>query len=88
VLAKARQRAIADDRAAKIVTEAEAIQHDLDVLNKGNDVHNMHFARKLIEEITDRLKGLCKELKLEEPNISLPPPLKDAPTSPTQASAK
>jgi hypothetical protein len=33
----------------------------------------MHFAVKLVRKTQQRLVELCRELKLPEPNVTLPP---------------
>ena len=50
------------------------MQHDLDFLRAGNDVHNMHYAAKLNAALVDRVSALCRELKIAAPKVSLPPP--------------
>ena len=57
------------------------LQHDLDFLRTANDVHNMHYAAKLIQALVDRLSALCRELKVAEPKVTLPPPMQPAPKS-------
>jgi hypothetical protein len=69
------------ERAEKLSVEAGNIRHDLDLLTIGNEVHNMHNATRIVEELLDRLKALCREWKIEEPKVTLPPPLKQALTS-------
>jgi predicted CXXCH cytochrome family protein len=69
------------DRAQKLALEAGNMRHDLDLLITGNDVHNMHMAAELVRKTLDRLTVLCRELKIAEPKVSLPPPIKEAPTS-------
>jgi nitrate/TMAO reductase-like tetraheme cytochrome c subunit len=60
-------------RPAAIEAELGKIQHDLDFLRAGNDVHNMHYAAKLNHELTDHISTLCRELNLPEPKVALPP---------------
>ncbi len=61
------------DRAEKIATEAASLRHDMEMLRRGNDVHNMHFAANLVRQTLDRLTALCRELKIEPPKVELPP---------------
>ena len=42
------------DRPAKLVAEIGNLRHDLDLLTKGNDIHNMHYATKVVREVTQR----------------------------------
>jgi hypothetical protein len=60
-------------RSDAIAAEAGNLRHDLKMLQWGNDVHNMHFAAKLVKQALDRVADLCKELKLQPPNAPLPP---------------
>jgi nitrate/TMAO reductase-like tetraheme cytochrome c subunit len=69
------------DHSAALNTEIGNLHHDLDLLVKGNDIHNMHYATKVVGEITARLTVLCGQLKIEAPKISLPPPVQEKPTS-------
>jgi hypothetical protein len=49
------------------------VEHDLDFLRTGNDVHNMHYATTLNHAVADRISALCRELGLAEPKVDLPP---------------
>ena len=60
---------------ARLAVELAAIEHDIELLRTGNDVHNMHYATKLNEAMVDRLCAFCRELKVPEPEVVLPPPL-------------
>jgi hypothetical protein len=69
------------DHPAELVAEIGRIRHDLDLLTTGNDIHNMHYATKVIRTIGERLAAVCRQLKVEEPKVSLPPPIEEKPTS-------
>ena len=69
------------DRPAKLIEEIGKLRHDLDLLTKGNDIHNMHYATKVVREVTQRLAEVCRQLKVEEPKVSLPAPVQQKPTS-------
>lgn len=60
------------DRTDKIKAELADIQHDLDFLRTANDIHNMHYAAKLNQALVDHVSTLCRELKVEEPKVTLP----------------
>ena len=62
-------------------TEIGDLRHDLDLLTRGNDIHNMHYATKVVREVTERLAAVCRQLKVEEPKVSLPAPVQEKPTS-------
>ncbi|MGA2064547.1 MAG: cytochrome c3 family protein [Thermoguttaceae bacterium] len=64
---------LAAGRAAALRTELENVEHDLDFLRTGNDVHNMHYATTLNHAVADRISALCRELGLAEPKVDLPP---------------
>ena len=69
------------DHPAKLITEVADLRHDLDLLIRGNDIHNMHYATKVMREITQRLAAVCRQLKVEEPKVKLPEPPQEKPTS-------
>jgi nitrate/TMAO reductase-like tetraheme cytochrome c subunit len=69
------------DHSDKLVAEVNNLRHDLDLLAKGNDIHNMHYATKVVGEVTQRLAAVCRQLKVDVPNIKLPPSLEEKPTS-------
>lgn len=64
------------DRVKAATTEVNEIQHDLDFLRAGNDIHNIHFASKLEELLLERVSSLCRELGIDAPTVTLPPPQK------------
>jgi hypothetical protein len=61
------------DRSDAITAQLDDLRHDVDFLQTANDIHNIHYARALIQAIIERLSALCSELEIEEPNIVLPP---------------
>ncbi|MGA2616549.1 MAG: cytochrome c3 family protein [Thermoguttaceae bacterium] len=63
-------------RVAKIAAELADVQQDLDFVRTANDVHNMHYATQLDQALVERLSALCRELKIAEPQVTLPPPMK------------
>jgi len=60
------------DKSAQLTKELEEVQHDLDFLRVGNGIHNIHYANTLVRALVDRLGSLCRELKIDEPNVPLP----------------
>jgi predicted CXXCH cytochrome family protein len=81
VEAAAKTAGLPAETADKLAVETANMRHDVELLITGNDVHNMHMAAELVRKTVDRLTVLCRELKIEEPKVSLPPALKEAPTS-------
>jgi nitrate/TMAO reductase-like tetraheme cytochrome c subunit len=69
------------DHPAGLVTEIADVRHDLDLLTRGNDIHNMHYATKVVREVKERLDAVCRELKVEGPKVSLPGPVEEKPAS-------
>ena len=63
------------DRQKVVVARLEEVQHDLDFLRVANDIHNLHYASKLFQLLVDRVADLCREIKVAEPKVKLPPPL-------------
>jgi len=55
------------------------LENDLHFLRVGNSIHNMHYAGSLIQALVEKLNAVCKDLGIEEPEITLPekldPPL-------------
>ncbi len=70
--AAAKKGGLPAGRADKIAAEAVNMRHDMEMLGRGNDVHNMHFAANLVRQALDRLTILCRELKIEPPKVELP----------------
>ena len=64
---------LAEKRAGAVAAELEGVQHDLDFLFAGSDVHNMHYAAKLHAALVDRVSALCRELNSRRPE-GLPSP--------------
>ncbi|MCY2996363.1 MAG: NapC/NirT family cytochrome c [Planctomycetota bacterium] len=76
------------DRSAAITAELENLQHDLVFLRVGNDIHNIHYASQLIHALVERITVLCRELKIEEPNVVLPEMTKGGQLLPTESESK
>ena len=62
-----------EDRKTAIAKELDRIQADLEFVRRGNDIHNIHFAVKLMHILSDRVNSVYRELKLPEPKTTLPP---------------
>ena len=67
---------LAPDRSAALAAELDSLQHDLDFLRAGNDIHNTHYASSLTRALLERVSALCRVLKTAEPTATLPPPIK------------
>ncbi len=39
----------------------------------GNDIHNIHYAAKLTRVLVEQVSAVCRELKVPEPKVVLPP---------------
>ena len=61
-----------DDRTATLTKDLDRIQSDLEFLEKGNDIHNIHYASKLEHALLKQLAGVCREVKAPEPKVALP----------------
>ena len=48
------------------------LNDDLQFIRVGNSIHNMHYANSLIRAVVDKLRAICRELKIAEPTINLP----------------
>lgn len=63
---------LAADRLAAIRVQLNDLEVDLGFLRIGNDIHNIHYASTLTRALVDQLSALCRELKIDEPEIVLP----------------
>jgi hypothetical protein len=75
-------------QATSLADRLETIQHDLAFLRSANGIHNVHYATTLTSTALERLTAMCRELKLPEPKVELPPfmaPAKAAPGKPSSA---
>ncbi len=63
------------ERRKAAAAELDNARHDLDFMRAANDIHNLHYASKLFTVLVDRVAGLCREVKVAEPKIDIPPPL-------------
>lgn len=76
-------------RAAAVATQLENLQHDVTFLRAGNGVHNIHYADTLTRALVEQLSALCRELQLDEPQITLPETTKhDAEKPPADSAEK
>jgi hypothetical protein len=73
VEAASKKAGLPAEKSEKISADAVNLRHDLELLGRGNDVHNMHFAFNLVRQAVDRLTALCREVKIEPPKVELPP---------------
>jgi hypothetical protein len=70
------------DQSAGLAKRLETVQHDLAFLRTANGIHNVHYATSLTSAAVERLTAICRELKVPEPKVDLPPltaPAKAAP---------
>ncbi|MDH3718383.1 MAG: NapC/NirT family cytochrome c [Planctomycetota bacterium] len=59
-------------RLKEITAQLRDLEHDLNFLRVGNGVHNIHYADALTRSLIEELVAVCRELKIEEPEIVLP----------------
>ena len=59
-------------RTAAIGKDLDGLQADLQFLRKANDIHNIHYASKLVRTLVKRVSACCGELKVPEPKVTLP----------------
>jgi nitrate/TMAO reductase-like tetraheme cytochrome c subunit len=50
----------------------ERLEHDLEFLNVGNGIHNIHYASTLTRVLMDDTRQLCRQLNVAEPMAELP----------------
>jgi predicted CXXCH cytochrome family protein len=60
------------DRFDSMAAELDDLQADLNFVRVGNGVHNIHYASMLTRSLLDQLSALCGELKIPEPDVTLP----------------
>ena len=64
---------LADARKAEIAKDLGRLQSDAEFLRKANDIHNIHYASKLEQVLLGQVSKICRELKVAEPKVQLPP---------------
>jgi nitrate/TMAO reductase-like tetraheme cytochrome c subunit len=64
---------LSEDRAAAVAKDCDRLRSDLRFLSKGNDIHNIHFAAKLMRAVLEQVAKVCREVKTPEPHVMLPP---------------
>lgn len=69
---KTLQTAKPDKAQSAAAKELDDIENDWNFLRVGNDIHNIHYASTLTHALVDRLAAICRELKIEEPKVTLP----------------
>ena len=70
-LAKAK---LAEKEAAPLKARLADLQHDLNFLRVGNDIHNTHYAATLNRTLVEQLSELARNLNVPPPSVPLPPP--------------
>ncbi len=61
---------------AQLTKQLGDLDDDLHFLQVGNGIHNMHYADSLFQALVDKLRAICRELKIPEPAIEMPQKLK------------
>ena len=61
-----------ETRTAQVAQRLRDLEDDLQFIRVGNSIHNMHYADSLIRALVDKLRAICRELKMTEPTINLP----------------
>ncbi len=57
---------------SELLSQLEEIQSDLEFLRVGNGIHNIHYANTVTRALVEKLGALCRKLKIEEPQVTLP----------------
>jgi nitrate/TMAO reductase-like tetraheme cytochrome c subunit len=60
------------DQGLRLGEQLTEIQHDVDFLRIGNDIHNLHYASTLAEALVTQLVAVSEELGIKKPQIALP----------------
>jgi len=55
-----------------VVVELKILEDDLHFLQVANGIHNTHYAGTLTRALVDKLAALCRELQIDEPEITVP----------------
>lgn len=63
-----------EKQAAALKARLEDLQHDLNFLRVGNDIHNTHYAATLNRTLVDQVSELARKLGVPPPSVTLPPP--------------
>jgi len=60
------------ERMKTVVAELKTLEDDLNFLQAANGIHNTHYAGTLTRALVDKLTALCRELQIDEPDITVP----------------
>jgi nitrate/TMAO reductase-like tetraheme cytochrome c subunit len=62
-----------EQRKAALAKDLDRIESDLQFVGRGNDIHNIHYANELTRALLEQVSQICRELRLPEPKVALPP---------------
>jgi predicted CXXCH cytochrome family protein len=57
--------------AAEVAQRLRDLEGDLQFLQVGNSIHNMHYADSLVRALVERLRAISRELNIDEPTIEM-----------------
>ena len=77
---------LAADRQTALTAKLRDVEHDLNLLQSGNDIHNSHYASTLAEAMVAQLTAVSQELQTDAPAVTLP--VKPAPPETTTDSGQ
>lgn len=63
---------LSEEQAAAVRAKLDDLEADLEFLRAGNGIHNIHYASTLTRALVDGVSSLCRELKIAEPDVTLP----------------
>jgi nitrate/TMAO reductase-like tetraheme cytochrome c subunit len=77
------------EQRSTLAAKLTAAEHDLKLLQAGNDIHNSHYASALAEAVVTQLAEISKELQIEAPTVTLPEkPVRTPGEKPAEAPAE
>ena len=59
------------DQTNAVKKQLDDLQHDLDFLRVGNDIHNIHYANTLFLAIEDKLSSILRTLEVDVPKVDM-----------------
>jgi nitrate/TMAO reductase-like tetraheme cytochrome c subunit len=60
------------DRKAAVESILKKVKADVEFLRAADGIHNLHYASTVTRGVLENISQVCRELKVEEPEVSLP----------------
>ena len=73
------------ERKTSLKATLDDVQHDIDFLRVGNEIHNSHYAGTLADSLLKQLQTACNELGVSPPDVTFPTKPSPKPAPGTEA---